>query len=57
MFSYLCTVTADTSRVARTMTLRRGVNHTQYYGLDYNIILMFGLTELKAQISWMENVC
>jgi len=55
MFSVVCTVTADTSRVARTITSNRGVSGNQYYRQDFNIILMFGLTELKAQISWMED--
>jgi len=26
-----------------------------YYQLHFNVILLFGLSELKAQISWMEN--
>jgi len=55
MFSVVCTVTADTSGVARTMAPKRGANGMQYYCQDYDIILMFGLTELKAQISWMED--
>ena len=27
-----------------------------YYRLDYDVILIFGLTELKAQIGWLEKV-
>ena len=28
----------------------------KYYELAYRIILLFGLTELKAQVSWKEKV-
>ena len=28
----------------------------KYYELSYRIILLFGLTELKAQVSWKERV-
>lgn len=27
----------------------------EFYRIDYDVVLLFGLTELKAQISWMEN--
>ena len=27
-----------------------------YYSIDFCVVLLFGLTELKAQISWTENV-
>ena len=27
-----------------------------FYSVDYDIILLFGMTELKAQIAWKENV-
>ncbi len=27
-----------------------------FYRLDYNTVLLFGLTELKAHIAWKENV-
>ena len=27
-----------------------------YYTLNFDVILLFGLTELKAQIAWIENV-
>lgn len=28
-----------------------------YYRVEFKVILLFGLTELKAQISWLEDVC
>ena len=27
-----------------------------YYNLYFDVVLLFGLTELKAQIAWIENV-
>lgn len=28
----------------------------EYFYKDYNVIMFFGLTEIKAQLRWMENV-
>jgi len=28
----------------------------QYYRKEFDIILLFGMTELKAQLAWTENV-
>ncbi|KAH9946441.1 hypothetical protein B0H21DRAFT_693711 [Amylocystis lapponica] len=52
MFSDVCTVHADTSQVIQTM--QHGPNGA-YYALEFEIILLCGLTELKAQISWVED--
>ncbi|KAI6139333.1 hypothetical protein BKA82DRAFT_3988626 [Pisolithus tinctorius] len=35
---------------------RRPYGSGIYYTLNYDVIMLFGLTELKAQISWQENV-
>ncbi|KZT00293.1 uncharacterized protein LAESUDRAFT_732387 [Laetiporus sulphureus 93-53] len=52
MFSKLCTVTADTSSVPKMPVLgKTGI----YYKQKYRVVLSFGLTELKAQLSWIEN--
>ena len=49
----MCVVYADTSKVTRTPKYGpEGV----YYEQAFEIILLCGLTELKAQISWIENV-
>lgn len=53
MYSTLCTVHADTSHVLKKKQI--GPNGP-YYSQDFNVILLCGLTELRAQISWMENV-
>jgi hypothetical protein len=54
-FKKLCTVTADTSELAKTLSPRSSQWGT-VYTLDYSIILRFGLTELKAYVSWEEHV-
>lgn len=53
MFTPLCTIHADTSQVTRIP--RRGPNG-QFFVQVYDIVLQCGLTEMKAQIRWTENV-
>lgn len=55
MFSNLCTVHADTSQVPKMPSPRHGSVGLQFYKQQFCIVLMFGLAELRAQISWMEN--
>ncbi|KAH7883409.1 hypothetical protein F5I97DRAFT_1939180 [Phlebopus sp. FC_14] len=55
MFTNLCTVHADTSHVSKTLSPRRGFAGLQFYRQQFSIILLFGLTELEARISWMED--
>jgi hypothetical protein len=57
MYSTLCTVEADVSRLARSLTpQRRASDGRRYYVLNFDIVLSFGLTELTAQICWIEDV-
>jgi hypothetical protein len=49
-------VLADISRVKQKLKCQIGRNHHIYYDLKYDIVLLFGLAELKAQISWMDDV-
>ena len=51
----MCMVVADTSGAVKSLEPRWGVNGI-YYRLKYSIVLLLGLTELKAQICWDENV-
>ncbi|OSX61860.1 hypothetical protein POSPLADRAFT_1144067 [Postia placenta MAD-698-R-SB12] len=53
MFSTLCTVHADTSRVQK---VKKKGPKGPYFTQTYRVVLLCGLTELKAQISWIENV-
>ncbi|TFK80413.1 hypothetical protein K466DRAFT_532982 [Polyporus arcularius HHB13444] len=52
MFTPLCTIHADTSKVARTP---RAGSQGNYYVQAFNVVLQCGLTEMKAQISWTED--
>ncbi|RDB20646.1 Heat shock protein 12A [Hypsizygus marmoreus] len=58
MYSTLCFISADTSNLSKTLSPRfareNGTLHT-YFKIDFDIILLFGLTELKAQIGWIED--
>jgi hypothetical protein len=55
-FSTLCTVRADTTKLAKSVSPKRSAEGSLYYALEIKVILLFGLTELTAQVSWMENV-
>ncbi|KAF9068288.1 hypothetical protein BDP27DRAFT_1421991 [Rhodocollybia butyracea] len=54
MYSTACIVTADVSRISHT-THRKPGNGSIYYKTEFDVILLFGLTELKAQIAWKEG--
>ncbi|ESK91430.1 hypothetical protein Moror_2703 [Moniliophthora roreri MCA 2997] len=54
MFSTLCTIEADL-RSSRCIRTRRSPFGQSYYYANYEIVLLFGLTELKAQICWKEG--
>lgn len=57
-YTTLCSVRADTSKLAGSMQphhLPDGGG--TYYSILFYVVLLFGLTELKAQISWIDNVC
>ena len=56
MFPTMCTVKADMSQMAKNLKPERGLTGGMYYTVEYDIILCLGLTELKAQVAWTENV-
>ncbi|KAI0738326.1 hypothetical protein C8Q80DRAFT_1275839 [Daedaleopsis nitida] len=52
LFTPLCTVSADTSKVSyQVHSGPQGL----YYIQEYRIILLCGMTELQAQLSWVQN--
>jgi len=53
-YTKLCTIEVDVSRAA-IHTLPNASGMGSFYQVDCEIILLFGMTELKAQVSWMEN--
>ena len=56
MYSNLCTIITPTKLFRNILQPQQREDGKIYYRLDYEVILSFGLTELKAQISWKENV-
>ncbi len=55
-YSPVCTVVADTSSIPEPETTQQSATGMQYYRKEFGIILLFGMTELKAQLAWTENV-
>ncbi|KAJ3513953.1 hypothetical protein NMY22_g14895 [Coprinellus aureogranulatus] len=49
----LCKVEADISKVRPTV--RKDASGETYYDVVFDIVLLFGLTELKAQVAYVEN--
>ncbi|KIM58498.1 hypothetical protein SCLCIDRAFT_128166, partial [Scleroderma citrinum Foug A] len=55
-FTDNCKIFADTSNITTALLPRTSPEGQTYYHVEFEVILLFGLTELKAQISWLENV-
>lgn len=60
-FEHLCTIQADTSRVPKLPQRIKSVytqdvdSDSRYFQQRFRVVLLFGMTELKAQIRWYEN--
>ncbi|PFH48911.1 hypothetical protein AMATHDRAFT_5380 [Amanita thiersii Skay4041] len=54
MFSNICEIVADVSPVKRFLSQQYDQS-ARFYRIDYEVVLLFGHTELKAQIAWKEN--
>ncbi|KAF8333713.1 hypothetical protein F5887DRAFT_1259717 [Amanita rubescens] len=54
-FVNLCKVTADMTKVKNSIKPQYSPHGSKYYALEFDIVLLLGLTELKAQIAWIEN--
>ncbi|TFK63670.1 hypothetical protein BDN72DRAFT_902224 [Pluteus cervinus] len=54
-FELMCTIEADTTKAMASSEPLMSKDGQAYFALDYDIVLMFGLTEFKAQLSWTEN--
>ena len=52
----MCTVVADISGLVHSLQPQLSPDGVVYYDIDYKVILLFGLTELKAQIKWVHKV-
>lgn len=55
-FTTMCHVIADTSTIAHSLRPQQAPGGGDYYSLHFDVILLFGLTELRAQISWNDQV-
>jgi hypothetical protein len=56
-FSTLCTIHPDLSELSRTLSPQKSaIDQSDYYRIDFEVIILFGQTELKAQISWKHKV-
>lgn len=53
-FETLCHVVADIS--AAPFTVERGRFGNICYSRDFDVVLLVGLTELKAQIRWIDSL-
>ncbi|KAI6030474.1 hypothetical protein F5J12DRAFT_902965 [Pisolithus orientalis] len=57
LYTKLCTINADTSKLTSNLQpFQRPSGLGVYYTFSFDVVMLFGLTELKAQISWQENV-
>ncbi|TFK71045.1 hypothetical protein BDN72DRAFT_877353 [Pluteus cervinus] len=54
-FQKLCTIEADIELDHEAATLREAPDGQTYYSVEYSVIFLFGLTEFKAQLAWMEH--
>ncbi|PBK62372.1 hypothetical protein ARMSODRAFT_604136 [Armillaria solidipes] len=52
MYEVLCTVTANTQQATKTLKPQHRPDGRTFYKLDYDVVLLFGLTELQAYVSW-----
>ncbi|KAF8805121.1 hypothetical protein BYT27DRAFT_7105301 [Phlegmacium glaucopus] len=53
-YTELCTIEADLSRVPLRPQQKAG-GKGKFYTVDYDMVLLFGMTELKAHVAWREN--
>lgn len=49
-------MTADTSKLVWSLEEKEAANGGVCYKMHYDVILLFGLTEVTAQISWVHEV-
>ncbi|PFH47026.1 hypothetical protein AMATHDRAFT_153146 [Amanita thiersii Skay4041] len=56
LFTHLCHVSADVSNLIRSLKPIVSAHGKTYYLLNFSIVLLFGLTELDAEVAWTEDV-
>ena len=53
-YTKLCTIEVDLS--GAVVTQPKTIGMETFYSVRFDIILLFGMTELKAQVAWKVNV-
>ncbi|KAF9449855.1 hypothetical protein P691DRAFT_727192 [Macrolepiota fuliginosa MF-IS2] len=54
-FHNIFSICVDPSEVIKNLKPRTGAKGKQYFRLEFDIIISFGVTEFKAQYAWKEN--
>ena len=54
-YTKLCTIEVNLSR-AHVLTQPKATGKGSFCTIEIGIILLFGMTELRAQVAWKENV-
>ena len=54
-YTELCTIEADLSHLSLSPQPKHS-GKGNFYKVEYDIVLLFGLTEFKAAVAWKENV-
>ena len=55
-YEYLCTINASDPGLQIRLSRQRNRNGRTFYKLKFDVVISFGLNEMKAQIAWRENV-
>ena len=56
-FSTLCVVRADLSPLSGRAEPKASKNGKTYWTIVFSVEIQFGLTEFKARIKWVDDVC
>lgn len=54
-YTKLCDITVNISHLPQPV--KKGPDGDMYHEVEYDIVMMLGLTEFKVQLAWKENVC
>ena len=58
LYSELCIIEVDLSHLWNTSSVQTiGKSSGVYYKVSYELVMLFGGTEIEVQVCWKENVC
>ena len=55
-FVDLCEITVDMTKLKSSIRPRTNQRGAKYYVVNFDVVILFGLTELKAQMAWTQDV-